>query len=241
MAVSAAELPEMSGATGDESERAAKLQERLKPALRRVVFLVVPSAVAFVAIGGPIISLLFQRGEFHADATRTVWIILAGSALGLSAGTQGRLLGSAFYALGDPKSPLRAALVRVAITGALGWLLAIPVREALGLAEVWGAFALTASAGFAAWVEFLLLDRWLSRRIGKVPIPARLGLGALGAAAIAGGAAFGANRLLLELGVRNAFASIAAIGVFGVIYFTVMIVAKVPEARAFLRRARLIR
>ena len=54
----------------------------------------------------------------RATTRAIVWIILAGSALGLSAGTQGRLLGSAFYALGDPRPPLHAALVRVAITGA---------------------------------------------------------------------------------------------------------------------------
>jgi putative peptidoglycan lipid II flippase len=111
MAVSAAVLPEMSSATGIEH-----LRNRLRSSLRRVVFLVVPSAVAFVAIGPSIVALLFQTGRFGADDTQTVWIILAGSAIGLSAGTQGRRLGSAFYALGDPKPPLRAALVRVAFT-----------------------------------------------------------------------------------------------------------------------------
>ena len=171
MAVSAAELPEMSSATGGERARAEHLQKRLAPALRRVVFLVVPSAIAFIAIGGSIVALLFQTGRFGAHDTRVVWIILAGSALGLSAGTQGRLLGSAFYALGDPTPPLRAALVRVAITGVTGWVFALPLRHALGYGVEWGAFGLTASAGFAAWVEFLLLKRWLERRIGKVAIP----------------------------------------------------------------------
>src|SRR5206468_1387897 len=107
-------------------------------ALRRVVFLVVPSAVAFVAIGGSIVALLFQTGRLESRDTDVVWIVLAGSALGLSAGTQGRLLGSAFYALGDPKSPLRAALVRVAITGAIGWVFALPIRGWLGYSPAWG-------------------------------------------------------------------------------------------------------
>ncbi|HEY0254105.1 MAG TPA: murein biosynthesis integral membrane protein MurJ, partial [Kofleriaceae bacterium] len=85
MAVSAAELPEMSSATGDASARAAVLQDRLRGALRRVVFLVVPSAVAFVLIGEPIVALLLQGGQFHADDSHVAWIVLAGSALGLSA------------------------------------------------------------------------------------------------------------------------------------------------------------
>jgi putative peptidoglycan lipid II flippase len=236
MAVSAAELPEMSSATGGDAERAAHLQQRLGPALRRVVFLVVPSAIAFIAIGGPIIALLFQTGRFNADDTRVVWIILAGSALGLSAGTQGRLLGSAFYALGDPRSPLHAALVRVTITGVLGYAFALPIREAVGYGPEWGAFGLTASAGFAAWVEFLLLERWLSRRIGKVPIPTRLGLGALGAAALAGTAGYGAAYAAVQLGARAWQSALVCVPVFGAIYLGVMSVAKVPEAAAFTRR-----
>jgi putative peptidoglycan lipid II flippase len=146
MAISAAELPEMSSATGDDRARAEHLQNRLKSSLRRVVFLVVPSAVAFIAIGGFIVALLFETGRFTARDAEIVWIILAGSALGLAASTQGRLLSSAFYALGDTKRPLYAALVRVALTAAGGWAFALPLREALGYSAIWGAFALTRSA-----------------------------------------------------------------------------------------------
>ena len=236
MAVSAAELPEMASAVGGEHARAEHLQKRLTPALRRVVFLVVPSAIAFIAIGGSIVALLFQTGRFGAQDTRVVWIILAGSALGLSAGTQGRLLGSAFYALGDPKPPLRAALFRVAITGVTGWAFALPLRHALGYGVEWGAFGLTASAGFAAWIEFLLLKLWLERRIGKVAIPTTLGLGAAAAASAAGAAGFGASYLAAELGAQPWISAILAIGVFGAIYLGVMAAAKVPEAGGFVRR-----
>ncbi|HEU4615677.1 MAG TPA: murein biosynthesis integral membrane protein MurJ [Kofleriaceae bacterium] len=238
MAVSAAELPEMSSATGDDHARAEHLQQRLRSALRRVVFLVVPSAVAFIAIGGSIVALLFQTGRFSAHDSEVVWIILAGSAIGLSAGTQGRLLGSAFYALGDPKPPLHAALVRVVFTGVLGWAFALPIRQWLGYSETWGAFGLTASAGFAAWIEFLLLDRWLSRRIGKVPIPTRLGLGALAAAAIAGAAGWGAAHLVTSHGGTLWASALAAIPAFGVVYLGVMIAARVPEAAGLTRRLR---
>ncbi|HEY1551579.1 MAG TPA: murein biosynthesis integral membrane protein MurJ [Kofleriaceae bacterium] len=237
MAVSAAELPEMSSATGDASVRAAHLHARLGGALRRVVFLVVPSAIAFIAIGGPIAGLLFQTGKFTAEDTRIVWIILAGSAVGLSASTQGRLLGSAFYALGDPRRPLYAALVRVSITGVAGYLFALPLRHVFGYAEVWGAFGLTASAGFAAWIEFLLLRRWLDQRIGRVALPAKLGFGALAAACVAGAAGFGAS----HISSRISISSIAAIATFGVVYLGIMLVANVPEARDFARKARIVK
>jgi putative peptidoglycan lipid II flippase len=238
MAVSAAELPEMSSATGGEAVRVEHLQNRLRSSLRRVVFLVVPSAVAFVAIGRSIVALVFETGRFVATDTEAVWIILAGSALGLSAGTQGRLLGSAFYALGDPKRPLHAALVRVAFTAVLGWAFALPVRDALGYSATWGAFGLTASAGIAAWIEFSLLRRWLARRIGEVPIPVRLGLGALGAAIVAGGLGFAAERFATSAGAGVWLSAPAAIGAFGVAYLGIMIGAKVPEASALTRRLR---
>jgi putative peptidoglycan lipid II flippase len=236
MAVSAAELPEMSSATGDANARAQHLQQRLKSSLRRVVFLVVPSAIAFIAIGGYLVALVFQSGRFNAHDTEVVWMILAGSAIGLSAGTQGRLLSSAFYALHDTKSPLYAALVRVGITGTTAYLFALPLRHALGYSNEWGAFALTASAGFAAWVEFLLLKKWLDHRIGRVPVPGRLGLGALAASCVAGAAGFGAGHLVTELGGKHWLAAIAAIGVYGGIYVGIMIAARVPEARGLLSR-----
>ena len=233
MAVSAAELPEMSSALGDADARAQHLQTRLRGALRRVVFLVVPSAVAFVAIGGAIVALLFQTGRFGAHDTYVVWLILAGSAIGLSASTQGRLLGSAFYALGDPKRPLHAALVRVAFTGVLGYLFAIPLRDSLGYSAAWGAFGLTASAGFAAWIEFELLRRWLAERIGGVPVPAKLGLGALAAGALAGALGLAVwHYLPARTGIR----AIASIAVFGAAYLATMAIANVPEVGALTRR-----
>ena len=241
MAVSAAELPEMSSALGDDAARREHLQKRLQPALRQVVFLVVPSAVAFVAIGGPIVALRFQTGRFSAADTHVVWMMLAGSAIGLSAGTQGRLLGSAFYALGDPKPPLHAALVRVAITGALGYAFALPVREWAGYSAEWGAFGLTASAGGAAWIEFLLLKHWLGKRIGTVPVPGRLGLGALAVSLVAGAAGYGAAHLASSLDAKTWVVSLAAIAMFGVVYLGAMSIAGVREAGAFTRRLPFLR
>jgi putative peptidoglycan lipid II flippase len=245
MAVSAAELPEMAGggiieqaagAEAVEAARAEHLQTRLTGSLRRVIFLVVPSAVAFAAIGGSIIALLFQTGKFGNKETDIVWVILSGSALGLVPNTLGRLLASAFYALGDTKTPLRAAMIRVAVGSALGFVVALPLREALGYSVTVGAFGLTAAAGSAAWIELLLLRHWLRKRIGPIPIPVRLGFVALGVATLAGGLGYGAGRLVGEFVVRPWLPSIAAIAVFGVVYLGIMAAAKVPEASGFVRR-----
>src|SRR5262249_39648282 len=87
MSISAAELPAMSSALGDSDEVAATLRQRLTLGLRRIAFLVVPSAMAFFVLGDVITAVLYERGHFtHAD-TMYVWGILAGSALGLLAST----------------------------------------------------------------------------------------------------------------------------------------------------------
>jgi putative peptidoglycan lipid II flippase len=58
----------------------------------------------------------------------------------------------------------------VLLTTVLGYICALPLPRYLGYPS-WGAAGLTASAGFAAWVEFTLLRRSMDRRIGRVPFP----------------------------------------------------------------------
>ena len=66
MSVSAAELPAMSGAPGDGGRRSqAYLRARLDGGLRQIAFFVVPSAMAFLALGHVIVGALFQTGEFR--------------------------------------------------------------------------------------------------------------------------------------------------------------------------------
>ena len=166
MAVSAAELPEMARERGDAETIAKALRIRLVGATQQLAFYIVPSALGFLTLGGVIAGAVFQTGRFkHADS-QFVWIVLAGSATGLLASTLGRLYASTFYALNDTRTPLRYGVVRVILTGVLGWLAAIIAPPALGLDPKWGAGGLTATAGIAGWVEFALLRRSLCRRLG---------------------------------------------------------------------------
>src|SRR3989441_8221363 len=127
MSVAAAELPAMSGAAGVDPTGAEAVRRRLDAGLRQIAFFVVPSAMAFVALGDVVAAAVLQTGRFrHADAVY-VWGILAGSAVGLLASTLGRLYSSAYYALRDTRTPLRFAVVRVALTTLLGYLCAIPL------------------------------------------------------------------------------------------------------------------
>ena len=163
MAISAAELPAMSRATGTTAEIGAYLRGRLSDGLDRIAYFIVPSAVALFALGDLIVLLLFQSGRFNRGNTIWVWQILMGSSLGLLVSTMGRLYSSTFYALRDTRTPLRYAIVRVVLTTALGYLFALVLPPMLGLDRKLGAVGLTASAGLAGWVEFYLLRRDLDK------------------------------------------------------------------------------
>ena len=101
----------MSGAVGLDATDA--LRDRLDNGLRQIAFFVVPSAMAFLALGDVIAAALLQTGRFTHDDAVYVWGILAGSAVGLLASTLGRLYSSTYYALRDTRTPLRYAVIRV--------------------------------------------------------------------------------------------------------------------------------
>jgi putative peptidoglycan lipid II flippase len=165
ISISAAQLPALSGdATRDGLE---PFRERINTNLQRLAFFIVPSAVAFLALGDVIAGAVLQTGKFRVQDSQYVWGILAGSAIGLLATTMARLYSVAHYALGDTKRPLQFAMVRLIIAGGLGYLGALYAPAWLGLEPQWGAAGLTASAGVAGWTEFALLRSSLNRRIGR--------------------------------------------------------------------------
>ena len=235
LSVAAAELPSMSRATAETNEGVFEtLRLRLNAGLRQIAFFVVPSSVAFMFIGDAIVTLLFQSGAFtHRDALY-VWATVAGVSIGMLAGTTARLYISAFYALSDPRTPFRFALVRVTLTLVLGYLCAIPLPHAIGLEQRWGVAGLTASAGLAAWVEFVMLRLSLNRRLGWTGIDRRY-LSRLWAMALAAAALGIAIKFSLHAGPR--LTSLAVIAVYGATYLGLAYLTGEPELNRFVNYA----
>ena len=260
MSIAAAELPNLSGIAGSagaEEEVYRTLREKLETGLGRIAFLVVPTVVAFLALGDLLVAALFEAGKFSKEDTRFVAYVLAGSTIGLLAACLGRLYSSTFYALGDSRTPFRIAAVRVALGAGLGYLLAFPLRplivwllSALGLpipedvkrALALGAVGLTAGSGIAAWAEFLLLRAKLGARIGRVALPRSLAVRLWGAALLAGGVV-----LLLRPAIERPatggrlgllVAAFLAAGAFGAVYLAATLLFGVPQWSGLLRRLR---
>jgi putative peptidoglycan lipid II flippase len=233
MSVSAAELPSMSREFGNK-DFTQILQRRVNAACRRIAFFVVPSVVGFLLIGDVIAGLLFQSGQFNGETSRYVWAVLAGSAVGLLASTLGRLYSSAFYSLRDTRTPLRYSIIRVVLTTVLGWLMGLKLPELLHQDASWGTAGLTASAGLAGWVEFLLLRRSLNRKIGPSGLEARFLVKLWVASLVSGGAAFALKRELT--GHHPFLRGLAVLGVFGAVYFPLGTLLGVDEAKQILAR-----
>ncbi len=260
MAVAAAELPEMSVAGGATMEAKDKLRARIQNGLRKIAFFVVPSAVGFLLLGRAVVSALYQTGQFGPEDTLFVWYVLMGSVLGLLAATWGRLYSSAFYALGDTRTPLRFAILRVVVTIALGLTFAFLLRPtvaaffatvpglrlpSLPLIEISiGAVGLTIASSLAGCLEFALLKWKMSERIGSTTLPVSFRLKVWGSAALAGSLALLFDRLVLvpsNLSIRLGsydLTPVLVLTLFGGLYGLFAIVTGIDEASHFVRKLR---
>lgn len=163
MAIAASELPELSRNRNAVQEI---LVPRVRHALRRMAFLLIPSALAYVYLGDVLTAALFQRGEFGPADTAAVHLVLAAYALGLPASASSRVLSSTFYAIRDTRTPALIASGRVILSLAIGASLMFPLDQ-IQVGELrLGAAGLALGSAAGAWVEFILLRRSLGRHLG---------------------------------------------------------------------------
>ncbi len=236
MAISATALTEMSRTTGTKEEIVQALEARLTVGIRKMAFFVVPSAVAFAILGNVVTATLFQTGHFGRSDSRFVWFILAGSAVGLVATTQSRLFISAFWALGNTRTPLRIACFRVVLTAILGFLVVFPLRSLFALDAIYCSAALTASAGVAGWLEFLLLRYALTADIGRFNLGGRMILALWGIAIGSAAVAFGVK--LIVPGFYVVIRGVVVLGLYGLLYIGGATAAGIPEAAEVIRQVR---
>ncbi len=239
MAVSAAELPVMASAVGTPEEVAGYLRGRLDGGLERIAFFIIPSIVAFLALGDVLAAILFESGRFTRSDSIWVWQVLAGSTVGLLASTWGRLYSSVFYALRDTRTPLNYAIIRVALTSVLGYFAALHLPGMLGIDPRLGVVGLTATAGIAGWVEFFLLRRGITRRIGPTSVRASQTLKLWSAAILSAAIAWGIKLGLVGFPkLPSALAVVAAYGVAYLLITTLFGIREAVEMTARLRRRR---
>jgi putative peptidoglycan lipid II flippase len=234
LSVSAAALPTMSRDVGTDA--AHLLRDRVNNGLRQIAFFVVPSSVAFLALGDVVSAALFQTGRFRYEDALYVWGILAGSSIGLLATTLARLYSSTYYALRDTRTPLRYALVHVGVATGLGYVAAILLPPALGIDRLWGTVGLTTAASIAGWFELILLRHTLNRRIGETGLPISLSARLWGSAAVAAAVAWSIKTSVAT--VHPIVEAALVLVPFGMTFFGLTLLLGVAEAHSLSRRLR---
>jgi putative peptidoglycan lipid II flippase len=111
--------------------------------------LTIPAAVALVVIPVPLISVLFQRGQFGPDDTAATALALAVYGVGLPAFVLQKVFQPLYFAREDTKTPFRFALVAMVVNAVV----------AVGLAYVIGFIGAAVATTVAAWVMVGLLSR----------------------------------------------------------------------------------
>jgi len=107
-------------------ERRAELRDQVNRGAAMALTLLAPAVALLLVAGGPIVTLLYGRGDFDAAAARVTTVAVAGYAVGLLALGVREVLSRASYAVGDSKTPVQAGLAGVVVNVAGDLILAPP-------------------------------------------------------------------------------------------------------------------
>ncbi len=127
----------------------AEFGPTLGRAMRLAVFLTLPSAVGLYFLAGPIIGLIYERGEFHANDTLQTSFALQYYAMGLVAYSCIKVLSPAFYAIDRKWTPMFVSFGAILLNFGLNYLFIFH----LGLEQR----GLALATAIAATVNFLTL------------------------------------------------------------------------------------
>jgi putative peptidoglycan lipid II flippase len=163
--------------------------------LELAVGLALPATLGLIALGEPVVRMLFEHGAFTAADTTATAHALIWLALGLPAHVLVKALSPAFFARDNTTTPLWATLKG----------LAVAVVLALLFGQLFGAGGIAASIAAGAWSSALVLIRRGAATFGfSIDAAARRRLPRIVAAAfVMGGLLWLAARLVLALGINR--------------------------------------
>jgi putative peptidoglycan lipid II flippase len=247
VAIGTAAIPTLSRLASEQNF--VKFRNTLSDAVKLVFLLAIPSACGLVALGNPIIALIYQRGEFDAfDTNMTAWALAAYS-IGLAGYAAIKVLSPAFYALDDAKTPMYISLASILVHGPASFGLmqllsnvgVSPERpNGYGHAGVALATSIVATVNFAALVYFM--RRRIARLNGREIFAAFVKIAA--ASAVMSAVAYGSYYLLttyfvdkgLTVRLVEAFIPIGLAGVIFLLAAKLLKISEIEQVIAALRR-----
>ena len=170
------------------------LIDRIRQGLMLSSASMLPLGALFVALAGPIVALVYERGAFDNQAAVIVTSLLMAYGFGMPVYLGRDVLVRVFYALGDGTTPFRWSVAGIGLNVIFDWMLVGgPTPWGLQLpAFNFGAPGLVLATVGVNAITCLALLLALQSRLGGLPLRvwARDSVLLLGAAAVAGGAAW---------------------------------------------------
>jgi putative peptidoglycan lipid II flippase len=156
IALASASLPAMSRQAALGDTRA--LADTINFTLRLSCYAALPATVGLVMLRTPITRVLFERGQFGpAETIATAWA-LGWYAIGLAAFSATRIVAQAFYALGQPRTPVTVGIVTVVVNVVVAVAAMRPMAHA----------GLALASSSASYVNLALLVWLVRRRLGPL-------------------------------------------------------------------------
>ena len=136
-------------------------------AMRMVLLIAVPSALALVIIAKPVLFTLFQYGEMSVFDIHMSSLSLRAYVLGLCAFMLIKVLASAYFSRQDTRTPVKVGVIAMVSNMGLNLLFVLPLLYLWNIGHVGLAMATTASA----YLNAFLLYRGLVKRGIYSPTP----------------------------------------------------------------------
>ena len=208
-----------------------EVRHSLAATIRGVLLLSVPAAVGLILLRVPLITLLYQRGEWTERSTQLVAWALLWYAVGLVGHSVMEILARAFYSLHDTKTPVIVGIIAMSLNVVFSIAFAALFRRIGWMPH--GGLALANSLATALEMVGLLV--LMRKRLGGIEGGNILrGLGKVAVAATGMGVAlFWWNQA--QIASATWLSALGGIVLGGLVYFAAVWILKVPEIRDLLR------
>jgi len=221
--VAIAAMPTFSAqhALGQQDE----MRSSLASSLRGIILLALPASIGLILLREPIISLLYQRGEFDSNSVQLVSWALLWYAAGLVGHSIMEVLTRAFYAQQDTKTPVIIGVIAMGLNVVFSITFS-KLFTSIGWLPLGGlAFANSLATALEAIALFIVMRKRLKGIEGN-----HILRGAIPAFIAASGMAF-ALFTLLAFGENSSVWILVPAGVLigGIVYFAVLFILRVPE------------
>lgn len=188
----------------------------------------IPTVLAFILFGVPIVEIIYQRGQFTAQDTIRVSQCLALFSITMLGISFRDVVARTFYSLGDTKTPVKNGMFMVLMNAVFSFILS----RYIGLPGI--AMGTSIASVIGAGTLLILLRKKIGKLNTRVFIKNALKISAISIMVI-GPARLAYDRLVAFIGVDKSLFLVAILAV--IIYFAIIVIVDISDSRRIFKNA----